>query len=195
MKRGGCVVLFFLFFPGLLFCQDVTGVIVDRNNRVFTYEYHGRDETIIAPIFLENEIAINLKFHIASYFLQIVYTGDHFTDIDSFNFVVRSDRDMRSYSEVINSIEASAKNKDFIDKSKDTSRRSDFTYTKEYKSGKYISTFEISMPNYKSDVFKYAKECSLELSLGGIDRIFRAGPEELRALQDMGLVLVSAGLK
>jgi hypothetical protein len=188
MRKGILPAILFFFLPPILFCQDAEGIIVERNGKAIIYKDEGRRRKTIAPIFSEDGVTVNLVHFIASYHIEIVFVGGYFTDIDSVEFSVIADRTLRLYSERVNSITAQAGKDYFIDKASDSTGRNPFLFTKEYKSGKYISTFEIAMPNYKFDIFKYAKECSISFSIGGKDYSFTASPVELRTLQDLGLL-------
>jgi len=106
---------------------------------------------------------------------------------------ITADRTFRAYSETFNSIVISAEGNAFIDKA-DASSRSQFWKLREFKDRRYISRFEIILPNYKFDVVKYAQAFTVNYSIGGVQRTLKSGAEEIRLLQDAGLIMSMAGL-
>jgi len=190
------VLLFcFLFscIAGLLFGQRPPDVLVDRNGRTITADMLSRERVIIATIFLEGEILINLEYYNGTVIAVVVFISDHFTDIDSLEMAITADRSFTFYRETYNSIGIKAGRGDFVDRASVPSRPP-FGIVKEYRDGRYISRFEIIMPNYKFDVVKYANEFVVNLSIEGRQYLFSAGPAELRATQDAGLIMSFAGL-
>ena len=189
------IILFFLIFfiTGFTFAQRSPDVLIDRDGRTITSEVQGREKIIIATIFLKGEISINIEYYNGRVIAVVVFVGDHFTDIDSLEMTLTADRTLRSYGEAYNSINIKAEKGAFIDRASTTSRPP-FGFVKEYKDGRYISRFEMTMPNYKFGVVKYVKEFDVKLSIDGKQYSFSAGPEEIRATQDAGLIMSFAGL-
>jgi len=189
------IIFCFLVFSiaGFAFGQRTPDVLVDRYGRTITSSTQNQRRTIIANVFLENEININFEYYNGRVIVAIVFWGDHFTNIDSFNMRITADRAFRSYSETYNSIVIEAGKGAFIDIASAPSRPP-FGVSKEFRDGRYISRFEIVLPNYKFDVVKYAQEFVINALIDGNQRVFTAGNEEMRLTQDAGLIMSMAGL-
>ena len=189
------LIFYFLIFSitGFVFGQRAPDVLVDRYGRTITSSVQSQRRTIIANIFLENEININFEYYNGRVIVAIIFLGDHFTNIDSFNMRITADRTFRSYSESYNSIVIEAEGGAFIDMASVPSRPP-FGVSKEFRDGRYISKFEVVLPNYKFDVIKYAQEFVISAIIDGNQRVFTAGNEEIRLTQDTGLIMSMAGL-
>ena len=124
------------------------------------------------------------------------YKGDHFTDIDTLEFLIVADHAITKYSENFSTIASYVEKKDFIDKASNKFVINNYyKFSREYKDGSYISRFEVSLPNYKSDVVIYTNEFTVKLVIEGKLHEFSANTDELRTMQDMGILLSTAGLK
>jgi len=187
------LVFMLMVFTGTVFGQRVPDVLIERHGRTITSSYQGQNQTIIAQIFFEDGVNINIEYYSGSVILSVALLGNHFTDIDSLGIEVTADRTFRTRTETFNSIALSAENSRFVDRAT-APHRPPFGVTREFRSGRHITKFEITLPNYKFDVIKYAQAFTVNIFINGERRTYAAGVEELRLLQDAGLIMSLAGL-
>jgi len=185
------VCLVFLSFN--LFGQTYPYTIVNRNGRGI---FSGLDEQFRSPIFKmnlyqENEVTVDIEYRYGHVYVVIIFASNYFTDCESFEMTFIADREFKAYREVYNSIHLKAEKESFNKNNMNSGMNS----SREFKDGFYVSRFEISIPGNKFDVVKYVEEVSLNINISGKLFIFQAGPEDIRDIQDAGLIMDTAGLR
>jgi len=190
------VILIFLLivFTGMVFGQRAPDVLIERYGRTITSSYQGQTQTIIAEIFLKDEVIINIEYYNGSVILSVSLLGNHFTEIDLFNMEATADRMLGTRTNAFNTIVLFAEKSAFIDRAA-ISYRPSFGVIREFRNGQYNTKFEIMLPNYRFDVFKYVQSFTIRVSIKGELRTYTAGSEETRLLQDAGLIISLAGLR
>ena len=188
MKKLIFVVLSVLIVGG------VFGQSIEKNGRLLSTTMQGWIQTVTAQIFIEEGLSINLEHRDGVVFFVIIATSDHFTDIDSFEMMIRADRSITRYHETFDTINITAGRNSFRDIADIYSNLPNY-FSREFMQGRYISRFEIRLPNTMFDVVVYAQEFTVSFSVSGQHLSFVAGPEEIRATQDAGLLMSLAGLR
>jgi len=182
-------IIFMVFISHITFGQEV-----NRDGRQISASGSGVSRRIVAEIFIEDGINVNLEFRNGSTFLVIIVTRDHFTEIDNFEMFIKADRLITRFRETFDSITDSAGRNDFIDRAI-TYRSSRYRFSRDFIDGDYVSRFEITLPNYQFDVVLYAQEFNVSFLVSGQQYTFSADPVEIRATQDAGLLMTVAGLR
>jgi hypothetical protein len=108
VKKHILFIFYSFIIVSIVFGQSSPDVLIDRNGRAITSIFTQGRRTIIAPVFLSDEVCVNFEYTNGRVIAAILFTGDHFTDIDSFDMLVTADREIQKYSEKFNSIIISA---------------------------------------------------------------------------------------
>ena len=193
MKKIIIYIILFVCLPVAIFAQRTPDILIDRYGRTISSSIQGREQTIIAQILLENGVNLNIEYYNGRVILAIIFYGDNFINADSFTMEIIADRTFQTRLENFNSISITADRGAFIDRAS-SPNRPPFGIIREHREGRYISKLEVILPNYKFDVIKYAQAFTVNISIGGVQRTFTAGNEEIRLLQDAGLIMSMAGL-